>query len=131
MQGTQFLLFLTTVLLGTPSPSPIKKFCHYFLQVDVYYYGEEKPDDDNAHARCRLPVKSFPGGPTEGKDGHIIFQCHGKKMNFFIMMLVVQIAMLGMYSRLSRSFTARGSVSGEPTKGIRLISSRVTKLSQR
>ena len=66
------------------------------VQVDVYYYGEEKPDDDNAHARCRLPVKSFPGGPTEDKDGHIIFQCHGKKMNFFIMMLVVQIAMLGM-----------------------------------
>ena len=36
-----------------------------------------------------------------------------------------------MYSRLSRSFTARGSVLGEPAKGIRLISSRVTKLSQR
>ena len=35
--------------------------------------------------------------------------------------------------RFLRSFTARGrgSVSGEPAKGIRLISSRVTKLSQR
>ena len=32
--------------------------------------------------------------------------------------------------RLSRSFTARGSVKGWPTKGIRLISSRVSKLSQ-
>ena len=36
-----------------------------------------------------------------------------------------------IYSRLSRSFTARGFTSGDPTKGIRLISSRVTKLSQR
>ena len=34
-----------------------------------------------------------------------------------------------IYSRLSRSFTARGSVSGEPAKGIRVICSRVTKLS--
>ena len=33
-----------------------------------------------------------------------------------------------IYSRLSRSFTARGSVKGGSTKGIRLISSRVTKL---
>ena len=90
------------------------------VQVDVYYYGEEKPDDDNAHARCRLPVKSFPGGPTEDKDGHIIFQCHGKKMNFFIMMLVVQIAMLGKSIRFLRRVTARGSdtvlVTVGPTK---------------
>ena len=36
-----------------------------------------------------------------------------------------------IYSRLSRSFKARGSVKRGSTKGIRLISSRVTKLSQR
>ena len=30
-----------------------------------------------------------------------------------------------IYSRLSRSFTARGFSSRDPTKGIRLISSRV------
>ena len=35
------------------------------------------------------------------------------------------------YSRLLRSFTARGSMRGGPTKGLRLISSRVTELSQR
>ena len=40
-------------------------------------------------------------------------------------------ANIEIYSQLLRSFTARGSVSGEPTKGIRLISPRVTKLSQR
>ena len=33
-----------------------------------------------------------------------------------------------IYSRLSRSFTARGFSSMDPTKGIRLISTRVTKL---
>ena len=38
---------------------------------------------------------------------------------------------LFIYSRLSRSFNGRGSVSGVPTKGIGLISSRVTKQSQR
>ena len=42
-----------------------------------------------------------------------------------------RICFLVIYSRLSRSFTARGSVKGGYTKGIRLISSRVTKLSQR
>ena len=36
-----------------------------------------------------------------------------------------------IYSRLLRSFTARGFTYRDPTKGIRLISSRVTKLSQR
>ena len=36
-----------------------------------------------------------------------------------------------IYSRLSRSFTARGFSSRDPTKGIRLISLRVTKLPQR
>ena len=37
------------------------------------------------------------------------------------------MAQLQIYSRLSRSFTARGSVSGEPTKGIRHILSKFIK----
>ena len=62
------------------------------MQIDVNYYFEDQPDD---HARCELPVKAFPGGPTDGT-GHVIFQCHGKKMNFFIMMLIAQIILLGI-----------------------------------
>ena len=41
------------------------------------------------------------------------------------------ISVWSIYGRLSRSFTARGVTYGDPTVGIRLISSRVTKLSQR
>ena len=59
--------------------------------MDVHFYFEEEPRE---HAQCRLPVHTFPGGPPDS-NGHVVFQCHGKKMNFFIMMLLGQIILLG------------------------------------
>ena len=61
------------------------------LNISVQFYIEEKPSD---FSQCRLPVKAFPGGAVE-EEGFVLFQCHGKKMNFFIMMLVSQIVLLG------------------------------------
>jgi len=66
---------------------------YWRIQIDVNYYLEEKPED---HARCELPVNAFDGGPTDDP-GVVVFQCHGKKMNFFIMMLIAQIILLGIH----------------------------------
>jgi len=52
---------------------------------------EEKPQ---ANSECKLPVTAFPEGNIR-EEGFVIFQCHGKKINFFMMMLMAQIILLG------------------------------------
>lgn len=69
-----------------------KKFVLFPSQVDVTFYFEREPDE---HVQCKLPVHTFDGGPPDGT-GFVVFQCHGKKMNFFSMMLFVQIILLGI-----------------------------------
>jgi len=74
---------------------PVYLICTNLIQ----FYIEEKPSD---YSQCRLPVKAFPGGAVE-EEGFVLFQCHGKKMSFFIMMLMIQIILLSKTQQSKRN----------------------------
>ena len=110
----------------------------------IYFLPRARLSLDTSTPTCpSLVMTSFKNWDTaKNADGNFLdnilasiragSQPSGLKCQTLWSMFGVQsLNLSSIYSWLSRSFTARGFTSGDPTKGKRLISSRVTKLPQR
>ena len=71
----------------------------FFLPLNVSYALAGGDGDEYDSARCMIKVQSFPD--LVDQEGHVFFQCRGKKMSFFMLALWIQSALMAIHGLLS------------------------------